>query len=191
MTDGSAISPEVKRLTDGVNIVADVQDQPGIDTLEGRIGMLLQGEEVQSHFIDMHPGLYLDEHAHETESIIMTLSGEWVLCSRGERAHMTAGDIFWFGPGVPTGYEVPFDERAFILIFKGQKTDASPDEFVTYLQEVDEKLEAEREEEGRPFTSRNSPRIIRQLSSPNRLAPCNNSKTSFVCVSARKLSLQP
>ncbi|MFB9809341.1 AraC family ligand binding domain-containing protein [Haladaptatus pallidirubidus] len=42
-------------------------------------------------------------NTHETESIIMILRGEWVLCDRGERRHMTASDMFWFNPGVPTG----------------------------------------------------------------------------------------
>lgn len=152
MTDNGTVGPSVEQLTDGVEIVRELEEQPGVNTLEGRIGMLLQGESVQSHFIDMPPGLYLDEHAHETESIIVTLRGSWVLCARGERTRMDAGDIFWFGPGVPTGYEVPFDERAFILIFKGQKTDGGPEEFVSYLEEVDERLATEREEEGRAFT---------------------------------------
>lgn len=143
--------PNADNLTDGVEIVEDVYDQPAVDTLEGRIGLLLQGEDMQSHFIEMPSGLYTDEHAHESESIIMTLRGEWVLCARGERKHMTAGDIFWFGPNVPTGYEVPFDDSAFILIFKGQRTDQSPTEFVEYLREkVNPMLEAEREG-GEPF----------------------------------------
>lgn len=151
MTDESHPAPEVERLADGVEIVQNVADQPGVDTLEGRMGLLLQGEDMQSHYIALYPGLFTDEHAHETESIIMTLRGEWVLCARGERKHMTAGDIFWFGPGVPTGYEVPFDEEALILIFKGQRGDDSPEEFVRYLtEEVNPKLEAAREE-GEPF----------------------------------------
>ncbi|AHG05156.1 hypothetical protein HALDL1_04385 [Halobacterium sp. DL1] len=139
--------PNVTNLTDGVDIVHNVYDQPGVDTAEGRVGMLLQGEDVQSQFIEMPGGLYMDEHAHETESIIVTLRGEWVLCARGEREHVTAGDVFWFGPGVPTGYEVPFDDDAFILIFKGTKTENSPEEFVSYLQnEVPGLVEEERED---------------------------------------------
>lgn len=144
--------PDVTNLTDGVDVVHDVYDQPGVDTAEGRIGMLLQGEAIQSHFIEMPGGLYMDEHAHETESIIVTLRGEWVLCARGEREHVTAGDVFWFGPGVPTGYEVPFDDDAFILIFKGEKTDETPEAFVSYLQEeLPELVEAHRED-GAVFT---------------------------------------
>lgn len=149
--DESIPLPDVENITDGVEIVENVHDQPAVDTLEGRIGLLLQGKDMQSHFIEMPAGLYTAEHAHETESIIMTLRGEWVLCARGERRHMTTGDIFWFGPDVPTGYEVPFNDSAFILIFKGQRTDQSPTEFVEYLRdEVNPLLEAEREE-GEPF----------------------------------------
>ena len=144
-------TPAVETLTDGVNIIRDVTTQPGIDTLEGRISMLLQGEEIQSHLIELPPGSYLDEHPHETESIIMTLGGEWVLCSRGERTRLAEGDLFWFGPDVPTGYENPFDGPAFLLIFKGTLLNESPEEFVKYLEEVDAQMVAERAE-GRPFT---------------------------------------
>ena len=31
---------------------------------------------------------------------------------------MRAGDLFWFGDNVPTGYENPFAQPAFLLIFK-------------------------------------------------------------------------
>ncbi len=151
MENDESAQPTVETVTDGVEVVSDIESQPGVDTHEGQIGMLLQGESVQSHFIDMPPGLYLDEHAHDTESIIFTLRGEWVLCARGERRHMQAGDLFWFGPGVPTGYEVPFEDNAYILIFKGEHTDASRKEFVEYLQSVDEQL-AEEKADGKPFS---------------------------------------
>lgn len=146
--------PETREPTEGIAIVEDIFAQPGIDTAEGRMGLLLQGEAMQSHYIDMEPGLYLDEHAHETESIIVTLRGEWVLCSRGERHHMTEGDAFWFGPGVPTGYEVPpsFEESAYILIFKGELLNESPDAFVEYLTEEMPEIVAEHRENGAAFT---------------------------------------
>lgn len=151
MVNESVPEPDVETVTDGVEVVENVYQQPSVDTLEGHIGLLLQGEEMQSHFIEMPPGLYTDEHAHETESIIVTLRGEWVLCARGERRRMSSGDVFWFGPGVPTGYEVPFDESAFLLIFKGERSAESPTEFVEYLTEtVNPILEADRED-GEPF----------------------------------------
>jgi hypothetical protein len=81
----------------------------------------------------MPSGMYTDEHAHPTESLIYTVRGRWVLCSRGQRFLMNPGSLFWFGDDVPTGYEVPFDEPAFILIFKpGERP--SPDEMVEYLK---------------------------------------------------------
>ncbi len=151
MASDQPVAPTVESHVDGVDIVRGVTDQPGIETLEGTIGMLLQGEEIQSHYIEMPPGSYLDEHAHETESIIMTLEGSWVLCSRGERTVIDAGDLFWFGHDVPTGYENPFDEPAFLLIFKGTLLNESPEEFAEYLAEVDDQFAKEREE-GRAFT---------------------------------------
>ncbi|MFB6104252.1 MAG: cupin domain-containing protein [Halobacteriaceae archaeon] len=110
-TDDTDRLPTVEQFADGVEIVEDVTDQPGIETLEGRIGLLVQGEDVQSHYIAMPPGMYTPEHAHETESIIFTLEGPWVLCAGGDRRVMEAGDLFWFGPGVPTGYEMPHTSR--------------------------------------------------------------------------------
>ena len=146
--------PTVESFADGVDVVDNVYDQPGIETLEGRMGLLLQGEEMQSHFIEMPPGMFTPEHAHETESIIMTLRGEWVLCADGDRRLMTAGDSLHFGSGVPTGYEVPpgFDEEALLLVFKGERSDGSRAGFVEYLtEEMNPHLEEQREQ-GTPFT---------------------------------------
>jgi quercetin dioxygenase-like cupin family protein len=61
-----------------------------------------------AHFIEIPAGASMDDHAHETESIIYTVRGEWVLCTRGRRWHMRSGSLFWFGDGIPTGYENPF-----------------------------------------------------------------------------------
>lgn len=146
--------PTVESFTDGVKIVESVTDQPGIDTLEGRIGLLLRGEDMQSQYIAMPPGMFTPEHAHETESIIFTIDGPWVLCSNGNRRVMESGDIFWFGSGVPTGYEMPphFTDEATILIFKGDLSAGSRAEFVESItEEMNPSLEAERES-GTPFT---------------------------------------
>jgi quercetin dioxygenase-like cupin family protein len=146
--------PTVESFADGVNVVEGVPEQPGIDTLEGRIGLLLQGEDVQSQYIAMPPGMFTPEHAHETESIIFTIDGPWVLCSDGKRRVMESGDIFWFGSGVPTGYEMPphFSDEATILIFKGERSEGSRDGFVEYVtEEMNPTLEAQRAE-GTPFT---------------------------------------
>lgn len=143
--------PTVETHVEGVEVAPAIEEQPGLDTYEGRIGMLLQGESIQTHFIEMPPGLYLEEHAHETESMILTLRGEWVLSARGERRHMQEGDLFWFGPDVPTGYEVPFDEDAYILIFKGEVMLDSAEAFVESLKSTDERLAAEAAD-GTPFS---------------------------------------
>jgi hypothetical protein len=34
---------------------------------------------------------------------------------------MRAGSLFWFGDNVPTGYENPFAETAYLLIFKTEE----------------------------------------------------------------------
>ncbi|WP_254863713.1 cupin domain-containing protein [Halovivax gelatinilyticus] len=153
-TPESDLLPNVETITEGVEVVSNVYDQPGIETLEGRMGLLLQGADVQSHFIEMPPGMFTPEHAHETESIIVTLRGEWILCADGNRRVMEAGDVFWFGPGVATGYEVPptFEDEALILVFKGHLSDGSREGFVEYItEEMNPHLEAERED-GTPFT---------------------------------------
>lgn len=146
--------PDVEEFAEGVQVVENVADQPGIETLEGRIGLLLQGEDVRSHFMEFPPGMFTPEHAHETESIIVTLQARWVLCAAGNRRVMQAGDVFWFGPGVSTGYEMPpyFEDDARILVFKGERDDDSREEFLEYVtEEMNPHLEAERES-GTPFT---------------------------------------
>src|SRR5215203_7403689 len=97
---------------DGIEIVPDIAAAPGVDTLEGRIGPLLNAERGGAHFIEVPPGAYMDEHAHPTESLIYTVRGQWVLCSGGRRWQMRTGSLFWFGDGIPTGYENPFESSA-------------------------------------------------------------------------------
>jgi len=137
----------------GITVVENVTDEianPGVNTLEGRIGPLLRGAQAQVHYIDMPAGLYLAEHSHADESIIFTARGRWVLSSGGIRRLMVPGTLFWFGAGVSTGYEVPFDEPAFILIFKGQLLMASDEAFINYLQGLAGRLNGE-QAGGTPF----------------------------------------
>jgi quercetin dioxygenase-like cupin family protein len=130
----------------GIQVLDRVDGCYGIDTLEGRFGPLLLGAQAQAHFLDLLPRSYTPEHAHATESIIYTVRGRWVLASQGTRTLIQAGSLFWFGPDVATGYELPFDEPALLLIFKTQRS-ASADAFITYLRdELKPKLEAAREE---------------------------------------------
>ncbi|NPV60421.1 MAG: cupin domain-containing protein [Actinobacteria bacterium] len=135
-------------MKENIEICPSVEDAIkgcGVDTLEGRIGPLLKGEECSAHYILMPPGLYCGEHSHDSESIIYTASGSWVLANRGRRTLMREGSLFRFARGEPTGYEVPFDEPALILIFKGAGMPRK-DEFLSYLEELAHRLEAARED---------------------------------------------
>lgn len=130
-------APERLQLAPGIEIIEDVADRErtaGVETLEGRIGPLLLGEGCQAHFIDMPAGMYVEEHPHSSESIIYTVRGRWVLCSQGRRHLMKPGSLFRFGSHISTGYEVPFNEDAFILIFKGDRTTRQEQEFIDYLK---------------------------------------------------------
>lgn len=118
----------------GIKIVPTIFGQPGVETLEGRIGPLLSGVRGACHFIEMAPGQYLEEHPHALESLIYAAKGDFVLCSRGERWHIREGSLFWFGDDVPTGWEVPFAQPATILIFKTEPRDAAAEAtFISYL----------------------------------------------------------
>jgi pimeloyl-ACP methyl ester carboxylesterase/quercetin dioxygenase-like cupin family protein len=139
-------TPERVFLAPGIQIVRDITDKnqtTGVPTLEGEIGPLLLGTDSQAHFIDMPAGIYCEEHPHSSESIIYTVRGQWVLCSHGRRHVMKPGTLFHFAPNTPTGYEVPFSENAFILIFKGQRLTANERDFINYLQGMAKRLEQE------------------------------------------------
>ena len=139
---------------EGIQVIDDVTDpaaNPGIQTLEGRIGPLLKGDGSQAHYIEMQPGLYCEQHPHSTESIIVTVKGRWVLCSGNRRHLMKPGTLFWFKKDTPTGYEVPFDEPAYILIFKGDRDDMSDEDFFEYLRGLEQRLKKQ-QDDGEPFT---------------------------------------
>jgi quercetin dioxygenase-like cupin family protein len=158
--DKTETTPRRVQLAPGVEIVEDITDAEetaAVETLEGRIGPLLLAEECQAHFIDMPGGMYVEEHPHRTESIIYTVRGRWVLCSRGRRHLMKPGTLFRFGKNVPTGYETPFDENAFILIFKGDRTTKVEREFIEYLQGLAERLKKE-QAAGVPFLLKDLPK---------------------------------
>ena len=129
-------------MTDGIRIVDDIFAASGVDTLEGRIGPLLAAARGACHFIELPAGGYCDPHAHPTESLIYTARGQWVLCAGGERRHMREGSLFWFGDNVATGYEIPFDEPATILIFKTQARDES-DDLTEHVKKMAADLEAD------------------------------------------------
>lgn len=139
-------TPARIHLAPGIQIIDDITDKTqttGVETLEGEIGPLLLAAGSQAHFIDMPAGMYCEEHPHSSESIIFTVRGRWVLCSDGRRHVMQAGSLFHFAANTPTGYEVPFDEGAYILIFKGDRIAAEEASFIRYLKGLAQRLERE------------------------------------------------
>jgi uncharacterized RmlC-like cupin family protein len=109
----------------------------------------MSGNKGSAHFIKMPADLYCDAHSHPTESIIYTSKGQWVLYAEDGRHHMKEGSMFFMPPDIDTGYEVPFEEPATILIikFEGEK---DPGEFLKYLEGLKTRLE-ERHTNGEPF----------------------------------------
>lgn len=134
-------------------VLRNVVAQPGIDTVEGTMAPLLSGQAIRSHMIVMHHGQYCDAHPHETESIIYTVSGRWVFCTKESaeevRTVINQGDLFHFPGGVPTGFETPFDESAVILIVKSGSE--SYEELATGMEDAKNAL-AEQAADGEPFT---------------------------------------
>jgi pimeloyl-ACP methyl ester carboxylesterase/quercetin dioxygenase-like cupin family protein len=166
-------TPERVHLAPGVQVIDDITDrskQAAVDTLEGRIGPLILAEGSQSHFIDMPAGMFVAEHAHSTESIIYTVRGRWVLCTQGQRRVMNAGSLFTFGRNVSTGYEVPFDADAYILIFKGDRLSKSEGEFIEYLRGMAKRLEKE-ETEGVPYKLKSLPQAHPAIEFARRVNP--------------------
>jgi quercetin dioxygenase-like cupin family protein len=150
-------TPHLIETQEGIKILRTAVDALGVDTLEGRFGPLLNAKRGGAHYVEVPPGAYMDDHAHERESLIFTVRGEWVLCSRGTRWHMKAGDLFWFGDGVPTGYENPFKDPAFLLIFKIEDRTPGYDEaMIERLQRMRGKLEEEHAG-GTPFLFKEIP----------------------------------
>jgi quercetin dioxygenase-like cupin family protein len=152
-------TPEKTYLAPGIQIIDNILDAsevPGVDTLEGRIGPLILGTESQCHYILMPAGMYTEEHPHSSGSYIYTVRGRWVLCSKGRRHLMSPGTLFTFAPDTPTGYEVPFDEDAFILIFKDKRLSKDERQFIEYLQQLKRQIEEE-QAEGHPMRLKDLP----------------------------------
>jgi quercetin dioxygenase-like cupin family protein len=147
--------PEIIEMGEGVRIVEDILTAYGIDTLEGRVGPLLFGETGRTHFLDMPAGSYVDEHPHDDEAFTLTVRGTYVLCVDGVRRLMKPGSIQWFGPNIATGYEVPFDEPAYILVFRGVVGESE----VQMLESIERMKEhfVEAQESGEVFMLRDLP----------------------------------
>ena len=138
----------IVRMAD-IRIVDTLEGLRGVDTLEGRIGPIISGERGSAHYITMPAGMYCAPHTHPTESIIFTVEGGWVLCSEGRRHVMRAGSTYFMPAHVETGYEVPFQAPATLLIVKSEGT-MDADEFLRYLEGLRERL-LERHRAGEPF----------------------------------------
>lgn len=142
--------PNVSHPSPGIQIVNDIAAQPAVDTLEGRVGLLLQGEATRAHFFDIPAHAFTAEHPHPVETIIYTVRGTWVLCSGNVRTLMPAGSIYLYAADIPTGYEVPFEEPATILIFSSGAPNPAQ-EFLDYLENtLRPELEADHAH-GHPF----------------------------------------
>jgi hypothetical protein len=88
--------------------------------------------------------MFLDEHPHDTGSIIYTVRGRWVLASEGKRHVMQAGTLFRFGDRMPTGWEAPYDEGALLLIVKTKPDGDNYQRFVEGTKKLKVDLEKER-----------------------------------------------
>jgi len=116
-----------------------------IETQEGYFGPLLFGGELRTFFIVLHPGQFLAEHAHAIESIVYTVSGNWVLCSEGNRQVMKPGTLFHFGNDKPTGWEAPFNEEAHLLVFKKRTPDQNYESYMAGLADMQVMMDEEME----------------------------------------------
>ena len=148
--------PEIIEMGEGVRIVEDVLTAYGIDTLEGKVGPLLFGESGRTHFLDMPAGSYVDEHPHDDEAFTLTMRGSYVLCVNGVRRLMRPGSIQWFGPDIATGYEVPFDEPCYILVFRGVVEESAAEMLENIEQMKHEFVEAQ--ESGEVFMLNDLPK---------------------------------
>ena len=146
-------SPEYVQLATNVEIIPNIEDavkSVGVLTHEGIFGPLLFAEQTRAFFIELKPGMFLSEHPHPTESIVYTVKGKWVLCSERKRQVIEAGSLFHFGSNMPTGWEAPFAEGAFLLVVKTKEEGAGYDPYMKGLRQMVDQLDSERSN-GTPF----------------------------------------
>ena len=143
----TSVSPEYIQLANNVEIISNINDAvsaAGVLTHEGIFGPLLFAENIRAFFIELKPGMFLSEHPHPTESIVYTVSGKWVICSEGKRQVMEQGSLFHFGSNMPTGWEAPFAEGAFLLVVKSKEDGEAYEPYMEGLQEMKVMLDEER-----------------------------------------------
>lgn len=126
---------KIVRPEDGIQVIADVTRQPGVNTGEGKLGPLIWGDSTQTYFLDIPAGAFLDEHPHSFEALIYAVKGSFVVSCRGTRHLLEPGSLMSFAADVPTGYEVPFDESAFMVVFRGEKATMDQIAFVERFKE--------------------------------------------------------
>jgi quercetin dioxygenase-like cupin family protein len=132
-----------------IPIVDSIDEAPSVETLEGLIGPLVNGIKGAAHYIKMPADMYCKAHKHSTESIIYTANGNWVLYSEGQRHLMKEGSLYFMPPNVETGYEVPFDKPATILIVKFEGPN-DIEAFMSRMENMKVRLE-ERKAQGEPL----------------------------------------
>ena len=147
------VSPERIQLATNVTIVPNILDpakRVGVLTHEGNFGPLLYAEKMRAFYIDLKAGMYLEEHPHDSESLIYTISGKWVLVSEGKRQVMETGSVFHFGSNMPTGWEAPFAGGALLYVVKSKKPDDNYKKFINGITKMQADVDKQRKE-GVPF----------------------------------------
>ena len=61
---------KIVRPVAGVQVIDNIQEQPGVSTIEGEIGPLIFGDSTQTYFLDIPAGAFLDPHPHPFEGLI-------------------------------------------------------------------------------------------------------------------------
>lgn len=132
-------------MADGYAVIRAIDPSGGVVTPEGRVGRVLRGEGCSVQYLELPAGLYMYEHAHPWESVVLTVRGRWVICAGGEREIIGPGSVTWFKPGLGKGFEVPFAEPALLLIFRPAADLLDDDEYQMYWEAVAAKMELMRE----------------------------------------------
>ena len=72
---------KIVRPVAGVQVIDNIQEQPGVSTIEGEIGPLIFGDSTQTYFLDIPAGAFLDQHPHPFEGLIYAVRGSFVVSS--------------------------------------------------------------------------------------------------------------
>lgn len=144
----TAIAPSYVQLATNVEVIPNIEDvvksPAAVLTHEGLFGPLLFAETNRAFFIELKPGMFLEEHPHDVGSIIYTVRGKWVLASEGKRQVLQTGSLFRFGDNMPTGWEAPFAEGALLLVVKPKGENTSYDIFNRGIKAMQTTVEKDR-----------------------------------------------